>query len=75
MLSLPREGLGNIKMFPSGEETYLPGRNLLTIPFKQYSDDLKTKRDYFPIRSSTISNSVSDECKLLNYANFEDQLT
>jgi hypothetical protein len=23
MLSLPREGLGNIKKFPSGEETYL----------------------------------------------------
>jgi hypothetical protein len=75
MLSLPIEGLGNIKRFPSEEETYLSGRNLTAIPFRQYYDYLKTKREYFPIRSSTISDYVSNECKLLNDANFQDQLT
>jgi hypothetical protein len=75
MLSLPREGIGSIKRFPSGEETYLPGRNLLEVPFKQYSDDLKNKRGYLSTRSSTIAFFVSDECKLLNYASFQAQLT
>jgi hypothetical protein len=72
MLSLLREGIGNIKRFPSGGETYLPGRNLPIVPFRQYSDDLKTKIEYFPIRSLTISDSVSDEWKLQNYTNFQD---
>jgi hypothetical protein len=75
MLSFPREVLGSIKRFPSGEENYSPRTNLPVVPFGQYFDDLKTKREYFPIISSAISDFVSDECKLLNYANFQAQLT
>jgi hypothetical protein len=33
------------------------------------------EREYLPMRSSTISDFAFDECKLLNYANFQAQLT
>ena len=44
-------------------------------PFRQYSSDGSTKKEFLPARSSGPDESVSDEIKLMNWGNMQGKLT
>lgn len=56
---------------PSSEEHFIPSINLRNIPFRQWSEDLKIKREYIPVKSSAPTQDINDECKFLNWSNMQ----
>ena len=56
-------------------KSFLPGRNLPDTPFRQYSADGQSKREYLLHKSSGPDDSVSGEMKLANWGNLQLQKT
>ena len=75
MMSLPRSSPGFTSTNPQGDTSFHPGINLSNTPFRQFAHDGFSKREFMPHRSSNPHESVSDEIQLLNYNNYQQQLT
>jgi hypothetical protein len=60
MFSLPKEGSGSTKRHPTCEESCMSARNIPASGFRQYSKNLKTKREYIARKSSTPNVTVND---------------
>ena len=74
-MSLPRSIPGFTYTNPQGDTSFHPRRNLPDAPFRQFSHDGISKREFMPHRSSTPHEIVSNEIKPLNYNNYQQQLT
>lgn len=74
MFSLPRQN-ESVEATYQGRKSYFPGRNMPEAPFRQYSTDGSTKKEFLPARSSGPDESVSDEIKLMNWGNMQGKLT
>jgi hypothetical protein len=70
MLLLPREVMGSTKNNSGGEESFLPDPNPTHVPFMQYLEELRTKRNYVPDKYVFVVESMSEECKFLKCFNF-----
>ena len=75
MMSLPRSSPSFTSTNPQGDTSFHPGRNLPNTPFRQFAHDGLSKREFMPHRSSNPHESVSNEIKLLNYSNYQQELT
>ena len=65
MLSLPRYG-DAMEVNNQGRKSYVPGRNLPKVPFRQYSIDGQIKKEFLPYKSSSPDESIPDDIKLAN---------
>ena len=74
MFSLPRKNTA-IEATIQGRNSFHPGRNFPDIPFRQYSSDGNTKKEFLPHRSFGVDESTSDEIKLANWGNLQHKLT
>ena len=74
-MSLPRSSLGFTSINRQGDSSFHLGRILHDAPFQQFAHDGLSKREFMPHRSSNPHESVSDEIKLPNYINYQQQLT
>ena len=74
MFTLPRQNSA-IEATAQDRKSYFPGRNMPDVPFRQYSSDGATKKEFLPYRSSGVDESVSDETKLANRGNMQHNLT
>ena len=74
MLSLPRYG-DAMEVNNQGRKSYLTGRNLPEVPFRQYSIDDQIKKEFLPYKYSGPDESVSDDIKLANWSNMQQKMT
>ena len=74
MFSLPRQN-NAIEATIQGRNSFHPGRNFPDIPFRQYSSNGNTEKEFLPHRSSGVDESTSDEIKLANWGNLQHKLT
>ena len=74
MFSLPRQNTA-IEATIQGRKSFHPGRNFPNVPFRQYSSDGNTKKEFLPHRSSRVYESTSNEIRLANWANLQHKLT
>ena len=65
MFSLPREN-ESYEIERDGRKSYFPGRNLPTTPFRQYTPDGLSKREYLPLKTVETGETPSDEVILSN---------
>lgn len=58
MFRLPREETSSTHKVETGEESYVPGRNLPFISFRKNDDDGSKKREFIPYATvPSISNT------------------
>ena len=74
MLSLPRQG-DSFETVNQGCKSYIPGRNLPEVPFRQHSTDGQIKKEFLPYKSSGLDDSVPNEIKLANWNNMQHKMT
>ena len=74
MFSLPRENEA-YEVEREGRKSYFPGRNLPNIPFRQYTPDGLSKREYLPQKTVEVGETPSDEVRLSNWGNLQHGLT
>ena len=74
-MSLPLSSPSFTSTNPQGDTSFYLGRNISDSPFREFSYDGISKREFMPHRSSTPHEIVSNEIKPLNYNNYQQQLT
>ena len=74
-MSLPLSSPSFTSTNPQGDTSFHPGRNIPDTPFIEFSHDGISKREFMQHRSSTPHETVSNEIKLLNYKNYQHNLT
>ena len=74
MLSLPRYN-DAMEVNNQGRKSYVLGRNLPEVPFRQYSIDNQIKKEFLPYKSLGPNESISDDIKLANWSNMQQKMT
>ena len=74
MLSLPRQG-DAFEAVNQGRKSFIPGRNLPEVPFRQHSTDGQIKKEFLPHKSSGPDGYVPNEIKLANWSNMQHKMT
>ena len=74
MFSLPRENEA-YEVEREGKKSYFPSRNLPNVPFRQYTPDGLSKREYLPQKTVEVGETPSDEVRLNNWGNLQQGLT
>lgn len=72
---LPREETGKTVKVATGDESYIPGRNLPYVPFRQIDDDGQKKREFVPYSTVLANASSGTNTSQLNYANLQLDLS